>query len=278
MWTVVELLPLYRWSSIEWNSMEWPAGCFHRCSWCNHGRNITDRRWPRENKRYNWDIRLDWGCRESSVSLDQHSTANFSSRCSVWHFVSNDNHRRKQSQAQSTSACWPSEAHWCPTCNCRSRRSVDECELKWFECASPMELIEGTYPHSGRAYRKRRPPSVRMRKGPSKASDRPPMIERRDARFLSRNKNNWERYRAHWLKQRQIVSTVLFTDVTKRCQKWTSIIPTMCRDNVFFALGGKKRRKAMPKINAKISEKRKLNWSIGSPAMLAMGLNMYEPL
>ncbi len=48
--------------------------------------------------------------------------------------------------------------------------------------------------------------------------------------------------------------------------------------NVLLGLGGKKRRKHMAKIKANSSEKRKLNWSIGRPAILATGLRIYEPL
>ncbi len=55
-------------------------------------------------------------------------------------------------------------------------------------------------------------------------------------------------------------------------------IPTTCRVNVLLGLGGRKRRKIMAKINANSSEKRKLNWSIGKPAILATGLKIFEPL
>jgi hypothetical protein len=48
--------------------------------------------------------------------------------------------------------------------------------------------------------------------------------------------------------------------------------------SVLLGLGGRKRRKNMAKINANISEKRKLNRSIGKPVILATGLRICEPL
>jgi len=47
--------------------------------------------------------------------------------------------------------------------------------------------------------------------------------------------------------------------------------------SVLLGLGGRKLRKNMAKINANISEKRKLNRSIGKPVILATGLRICEP-